>query len=90
MLGGDQNMQGLGIAANKRLLPTRLAFGNCIIEPTIGVAPMYFDLLAAPLDGRRRIFLRALNPFNKLVAPVALEADHIEERITGIRVMGEW
>src|SRR5215470_3813926 len=90
MLSGDQDPQGHGIAANKRLPPIRLSFGDFIIEPTIGVAPTYFDLLAAPRTDRRRVFPRALNPFNKLVAPVAFEADHLEERIARIRIMGEW
>ena len=90
VLGGDQNTQGLGIAANKHLLPIRPAFGDFIIEPTIGVSPTYFDLRAAPRADRWRVFLRALNPFNKLVARSALEADHIEQRVAGIRTMGKW
>jgi hypothetical protein len=65
MPGRDHNTQGLGMTTNKRVLPFRLAFRHFIIEPTVSVAPAYFDLLAAPRAGRRRGCLRALNPFNK-------------------------
>src|ERR1700747_10798 len=51
---------------------------------------MYFDLPAAPRSSRWHVSLRAVNPFNKFITLVALEADHIEERIAGVGIMGEW
>jgi len=67
MLAGNQNMQGLGIAADKSLPPIRFAFGHFIIKPTIRAAPTYFNLLAAPRAGRGRFLLRVVNPFNQLI-----------------------
>src|SRR5215467_7113920 len=90
MLGGNQNAQGLGVAADSHLPPFRFAFDHFIIEPTIGILPTYFDLLAALRSGGGQVFLRTVNPFNKFITLVALEADHVQERIAGVRIMGEW
>jgi hypothetical protein len=63
MFGGNQNVQGLAVAADNRLPPIWFAFGHFIVEPTIGVPPTYFDLLAAPPGDRGQAFQRAVNPF---------------------------
>jgi hypothetical protein len=87
MLGGNQNAQGLRLARIIAAVP--VASDLFIIESIIGVPPTYFDLLAAARGSERQVLLRAVNPFNKFITPVALEDDHIEERVAGVRIMGE-
>jgi hypothetical protein len=54
----------------------------------VSAAQMPIAISKRPVSDRRRVFPWALNPFDKLGALVALEADHIEKRIAGIRIMG--